>query len=375
MKGKLEQFKKNNLFRKFRTIGSASTSTVQYNGKQYIMLASNNYFGLNTHPSVTKAAKEAISNYGTSNGSSRLIANLKIQEDLEKEIASYKKCQSSLVYSSGYAANVGIISSIMNENDLILSDELNHASIIDGCRLSKSKTSIYKHCDVGDLSKKLKSSNKKRKQKSKTLVVTDTIFSMDGDSAPLKEIIELKKKYGFLLMTDDAHSTGIIDTNHKEIGIKMGTLSKALASQGGYAAGSKELIDYLRNFSRTFFFSSGLSPANCAAALSALKIIQKGKSLKKRLLANADYMRSGLLKMGFDARGNYQIIPVMTKDNNTTMKFQKLLEQNKIFVTGIRQPTVKEPRLRVSVMSTHTKTQLDLTLDAFEKSGKKLKLI
>jgi len=215
----------------------------------------------------------------------------------------------------------------------------------------------------------------KKTSKTKILVATDSIFSMDGDLAPLKEIIELKRKHNFMLMADDAHSIGVIDTNYPEIDIKMGTLSKALASQGGYAAGSKELIDYLRNFSRTFFFSSGLSPANCASALAALKIIRKDHKLKKKLLDNADYMRSGLLKLGFDAKGKYQIIPVITDGNKKTMQFQKLLEENGIFVTGIRQPTVKIPRLRISVMSTHTKEQLDKALAAFKLTGIKLEFL
>jgi 8-amino-7-oxononanoate synthase len=374
MKESIYNLKKNSLFRTFRTIKGASKNIVNYNGKQCIMLASNNYFGLNTHPKVIAAAKKALAKYGAGNCASRLVANLDLYEKLEKDIAKYKKCSSALLYSSGYAANLGIISSIAGKDTIILSDELNHASIIDGCRLSRAKIIIYKHCDISDLEIKLlkiKKSGKKRK----ILVVTDSVFSMDGDLAPLKQIIGLKKKFRFMLMADDAHATGIINTNFKGIDIHMGTLSKTIGSQGGYAAGSKDLIDYLRNFSRTFFFSTGLSPANTAAAIASLKIIKNDKTSRKKLLNNASYMRKNLLDLGFDAKGILQIIPIVIEDIKKTMQFQKMLEKEGVFVTGIRPPTVKIARLRISVMATHTQGQLDFALKAFEKAGIRLNLI
>ena len=264
MKAKLDELKRKNLFRELRTVTSSCSGTVKYKGKECIMLASNNYFGLNVNPKVISAAKKAVEKYGTGNEASRLIVNLDIHQKLEQEIAKYKNCKSAILYSSGYAANLGIISSVVGKGDFILSDELNHASIIDGCRLSKAEVKIYRHCDAEHLEKTLKVlAVKKRKNKEgKILVVTDSIFSMDGDIAPLKKIIGLKKKYSFILMVDDAHSIGVADTNFKEIDIHMGTLSKALGSQGGYCAGSKDLVDYLRNFSRSFMslmpFSGGL---------------------------------------------------------------------------------------------------------------------
>ena len=207
------------------------------------------------------------------------------------------------------------------------------------------------------------------------MVVTDSVFSMDGDIAPLKKIIGLKKFYSFMLMVDDAHAVGIINTNFKGIDIHMGTLSKILASQGGYVAGSKDLIDLIRKTSRPFMYSTGLSPVDTGCALEALKIIQKDNTLKIKLINNANYFRNGLKKIGFNILGDFQIIPLIIDDNKKTMRFQKLLEKDGIFVTGIRKPTVKEARLRISVMATHTRKQLDKALKAFEKNGIKLGLI
>lgn len=370
MKKELSELKKKDLYREFRTITGPNSSQVKLHNRNCIMLASNNYFNLNTHPKVKQAAKKAIEQYGTGNGSSRLIVNLNLHQTLEKEIAKYKKTKASLVYSSGYAANIGIISAVTDKNWIILSDELNHASIIDGCRLSKAKTIVYKHNDVDDLEKKLKTIKNKR-----ILVVTDSLFSMDGDVAPIKEIIKLKRQYDFMFMVDDAHATGIINTKAKGIDIYMGTLSKALASQGGYVTGSKDLVDYLRNKSRAFIYSTGLSPSDTASALQALKIIQTSISLKKKLLANASYLKNELNKTGFKVSGDYQILTIPTKDNQKTMQFQKQLEKHGIFVTGIRAPTVPTPRLRITVSSAHTKAQLQKAVKAFQKVGNDLDLI
>ncbi|MCH8003510.1 MAG: pyridoxal phosphate-dependent aminotransferase family protein [Nanoarchaeota archaeon] len=370
IKQKLKDIKGKNLFREFRTITSSCDSIVRFNGKECIMLASNNYFGLNTDPRVIAAGKRALDKYGSGNVASRLIVNLDLHEKLEKDIARYKKCQAALVYSGGFSANIGIISSVVGKGDAILSDELNHASIIDGCRLSKADVVVYKHCDIEDLESKLS----KLKNKN-ILVVTDSVFSMDGDVAPLKEIINLKRKYSFTFMVDDAHATGIVDTNLEGIDIHMGTLSKTLGSQGGYAAGSNELIDFLRNTSRPFMYSTGLSPADTASALEALKIMQEYKTLRTRLINNASYFRKRLKNMGFKVFGDLQIIPLIIGDNKKTMKFQKLLEEDGIFVTGIRFPTVKSARLRISVMATHTRKQLNKALYSFKKNGIKLGLL
>ena len=373
IKERLRQLKRKNLFREFRTITSSCSSTVTYRGKEHIMLASNNYFGLNTHPKVIAAAKKAIGKYGTGNAASRLVVNLDLHEKLEKELAKYKKCEASLVYSSGFAANLGIISSIVGNGDVILSDELNHASIIDGCRLSRAEIVTYKHCDTRDL--ELRLSKIKKNKKRKILVVTDSVFSMHGDLAPIEKIINLKKKRQFLLMADDAHATGILDTNFDGVDLHMGTLSKALGSEGGFVAASREIFDYLRNTSRPFMYSTGLSPSSTGAALAALEIIRNGGALKKALLSNAQYLRNGLKKAGFSAGGELQIIPVFIGDNKKAMAFQKLLEEDKIFVTGIRPPTVPKAMLRVSVSAAHSKRQLDKALKAFKKIGIKLNLL
>ena len=367
---KLKDIKSKNLFRKFRTITSSCDNVVKFKGKEHIMLASNNYFGLNTDSRVIAAGKKALDKYGSGNVASRLIVNLDLHDKLEKEIAKYKKCQAALVYSSGFGTNLGIIGSVVGKDDVILSDELNHASIIDGCKLSKAEVIVYRHCDVKDLESKLSKIRNKD-----ILVVTDSVFSMDGDVAPLKDIIKLKRKYSFMLMIDDAHSTGIIDTNFNDVDIHMGTLSKTIGSQGGYAAGSKELVDFLRNTSRPFMYSTGLSPADTASAIEALKIISKDKSLRTKLLKNANYLRNGLRKMGFEVFGELQIMALIIGNNKKTMKLQKLLEKDGIFVTGIRYPTVKSARLRISVMATHTRKQLNKALSVFEKAGIKLGLI
>lgn len=374
IKKDLKDLKSKNLFREFRTIKSSPGSIVKFKNKDFIMLASNNYFGLNTNPKIISAVKKAIEKYGTGNTGSRLVINFDIHNELENEIAKYKKCENALIYTSGYAANLGVLSCIMGENDLILSDELNHVSIIDGCRLSKADIITYKHCNIGDLENKIKNSSKYKN----ILVVTDSIFSMDGNLAPLNEIIKLKKKYKFIFMVDNAHAEGIIDTNSKQIDINMGTLSKAIPSQGGYIAGSKDLIDFLKNKSKPFMYSTGLSPADTAAALESLKIINKDKKLGANLLKNADYLRNKLKALGFNTgKSKLQIIPVIIGSSSLTMKFQKLLEKENIFVTGIRPPTVpeKSARLRVSVMATHTKKQLDATIRTFKKIGISLGLI
>jgi len=370
LKRKISYLKAKNLFREFRTINSSCSNVVKFKGKEYIMLASNNYFGLNTHPRVIAAGKKALEKYGSGNVASRLIVNLDLHEKLEKEISRYKKCRAALIYSSGFGTNVGIVSSVVGKNDVILSDEFNHASIIDGCRLSKADVIVYKHCNVKDLRSKLSEASNRN-----ILVVTDSVFSMDGDIALLSSIIKLKKKYPFSLMVDDAHAVGIVDTNLKGIDIHMGTLSKTIGSQGGYVTGNKELIDFLRNTSRPFMYSTGLSPADTACALESFKIINKNKSLRFKLLKNADYLRKGLRNMGFEISNGLQIIPLIIGDNKRTMEFQKLLENDGIFVTGIRYPTVKSARLRISVMATHTRKQLSKALHSFKKNGIKLGLI
>ena len=358
----LKKLKRNRLYRSFRTISSSNESTVTYKGKEMIMLASNNYFGLNNHPDVKKAGIAAIKKYGVGNGASRLVVNLDIQNSLEKAIAAYKHEEAALVFTSGYTANVGIISSLMGEDGIILSDELNHASVIDGCRLSKASVLVYNHCNMTDFEMQLKKVKGKQ-----ILVVTDSVFSMVGDVAPLQEMIALKKKYRFKLMIDDAHATGIVDTNFSGVDIHMGTLSKSLGNQGGYVAGSQDLIDFLKNKSRPFFFSTGLNPVNCAGALEALKIIQKDKTLKKKLLSNAAYLRDGLRDLGYTISGDLHILALVLPSIAMTMRFQVELEKLGIFVTGIRPPTVPEPMLRISVMATHTKKDLDQALLAFSK--------
>ncbi|MDA1196908.1 MAG: pyridoxal phosphate-dependent aminotransferase family protein [Nanoarchaeota archaeon] len=361
-KNLLTKLRSKKLLRTFRTIDSANDHSVQFSGKDVVMMASNNYFGLNVHPEVVEASCAAVKKYGVGNVASRLVVNLSIQNELEKALAAYKKKEACLVFSSGYAANVGVVSSVVGEGAIILSDELNHASIVDGCKLSKAVTCVYNHCDVAHLELLLKEHAGK-----KILVVTDSIFSMDGDRAPLEAIINLKKKYGFVLMVDDAHATGIIDTSFPDIDICVGTLSKTLGSQGGYVCGSRNLIDFFSNSSRSFMYSTGLNPGACGGALAALLVLEREKDLRNRLLENVVYLKAGLSKIGLRVEGGYQILTLSTESNEKTMRCQEILEREGVFVTGIRKPSVASPRLRITAMATHTRDELDTAIRAFEK--------
>jgi 8-amino-7-oxononanoate synthase len=358
----LDGLRRKKLFREFRTLDSASNHSVQVDGKEMVMLASNNYFGLNTHAEVVAGAEAALRKYGAGNVASRLIVNLKIQDELEGALAAYKQKEACLVFSSGYAANVGVLSSVVGEDAVILSDELNHASIVDGCKLSKATTCVYNHCDVAHLELLLKEHVGK-----KILVVTDSIFSMDGDRAPLEALVGLKNKYGFILMVDDAHATGVLDTHFPEIDICLGTLSKSLGNQGGFVCGSKDLIDFLRNSARAFMYSTGLSPASCGGALAALSVLDRETEMRERLLEHVVYLKAGMRKLGLQVEGDYHILTLATGTNEKTMKCQELLEKEGVFVTGIRTPSVSSPRLRITAMATHTKGELEKALRAFEK--------
>ncbi|WP_218838004.1 aminotransferase class I/II-fold pyridoxal phosphate-dependent enzyme [Candidatus Methanoperedens nitratireducens] len=287
---------------------------------------------------------------------------------LEEKIAKFKGTEDALVFSTGYMANIGIISAVMNKGDLIISDELNHASIIDACSLSRAGVKVYPHRDVSCIEKILRASKHPKK-----LIITDGIFSMDGDIAPLPEIVELGERYDAMVMVDDAHATGVLgqhctgtaDYFNVDVDINMGTLSKALASTGGYVAGSDELIDYLRNRARSFIFTTALSPPSVAAAKAAIDIIEKEKPAKK-LWQNVALYKKGLTDIGITINSETQIIPVMTGDAKTTMEAAAELERLGIFAQGIRPPTVPEGRgrIRTSLMATHSEQDINDSLDA-----------
>ncbi|MCL4479322.1 MAG: 8-amino-7-oxononanoate synthase [Deltaproteobacteria bacterium] len=368
----LSSIKERDLFRFMRTIRSAQGPVVNIDGRDIILLCSNNYLGLANHPELMNDAIKAINRYGVGSGASRLISgNMGPHEQLEQDIADFKQTESALVFNSGYHANIGIISAIAYTDTAVLSDELNHASIIDGIRLSKANIFIYRHRDTSMAEDILKSLEQKKK-----LIVTDSVFSMDGDIAPLKELAELAERYDALLMVDEAHATGILGKHGRgavelfelsgRVHIQMGTLGKALGVFGAYAAGDRLLIDYLINKSRSFIFTTSLPPALCSASRKAIELIRNHPELREALKENIKIMRDGLRNMGFEIPdAPTPIIPVIIGDSKKTMEFSSLLFDRGVFVSGIRPPTVPPgtSRLRITVSASHTKEMLYKSLD------------
>ncbi|MFZ3065073.1 MAG: 8-amino-7-oxononanoate synthase [Nitrospirota bacterium] len=372
------------LYRRLRMVESEQASKVVIDGKEVILLSSNNYLGLANHPKIKEAAKEAIDKYGTGSGAARLISgNCILYKELEEKIAEFKNTEAALVFGSGYLANISILSTVVKEGDLILSDELNHASIIDGCRLSMAKKVIYRHKDTRHIEEIL-SKNKTKK----ILIVTEGVFSMDGDIAPLPEIIDIAKRYSAIVMVDDAHGTGVLGKRGKGtaehfgigkgIDIHMGTLGKALGAYGAYAAGDKGLIEFLINKARGFIFTTALPPSVLASAITAIEVLEEEPHLIKRLWENRDYFVSGLKALGFDTMGcETPIIPIFIGKAEKALKMSDGLFEQGVYVPAIRPPTVPEDtcRLRLTVMAAHTKEDLDIALMAFEKVGKGLNII
>jgi 8-amino-7-oxononanoate synthase len=384
----LKEIKANKLFRIMRKIESAQKPVVRIDGRDIILMCSNNYLGLANHPALIKKAVSAIKRYGVAAGASRLISgNMTPHEQLEHDIALFKKTESALVFNSGYNANTGIISAIANNDTAILSDEFNHASIIDGIRLSRSQVYIYKHRDVTMVEDILRSINSgsNGKRLKKKLIVTDSVFSMDGDIAPLKELVMLAEKDNALIMIDEAHATGVLGKNGRgaaemfgvsdKIHIQMGTLGKALGSFGAYAAGSKSLVEYLMNKSRSFIFTTALPPAVCAVSSRAIELVQQHPELRQKLKDNINFLRNGLRSIGFTiANDPTPIIPVIIGDADKTMQLSSMLFERGIFVSGIRPPSVPEgtSRLRMTVTAAHTRQMLEKVLEAMKQVTKKM---
>lgn len=338
---------------------------VKRNNQEFIMMASNNYLGLTHDLRVQQAAKYAVEQYGTGSGGARLTSGtFPLFNELELGVADFKHTEQALVFNTGYMANVGTITALMNKNSVIISDELNHASIIDGCRLSGAHIERYKHKDVEHAEYILK--NYKSAYK---MIITDGVFSMDGDIAPLDKLYELGKEYNALLMVDDAHSTGVLGngrgTAHHfgltDVDVQLGTLSKALGSVGGYVAGRKELIEYLVNYSRSFIFSTALSPADIGAALEALTIVKNEPLVVEQLNENTAYMANKLQSMGIECDDETPIFPIIVGDNERALSLAYELELRGIIITAIRPPTVPvgESRLRMTVTAAHSQEQLD----------------
>jgi len=381
----LNRLKAKGLYRVLRTIESAQGAKVLIEGKELLLLCSNDYLGLANHPKVREAAKTAIDSYGFGSGASRLVSgSMNPHSMLEERLAEFKGTEAALLFNSGYAANTGIIPALAGREDMIFSDRLNHASIVDGCRLSMAEVRRYRHADAGHLEELLKARDSGGK-----LVITDAVFSMDGDMAPLPEMAALAKKYNSMLMIDDAHGMGVLGAGGRgtaeemgldpgDIDIHMGTLGKALGGFGAYVAGSRELIDYLINSARPFIYSTALPPSTAAAALAALDIVTGEPKRRERLKENADFMKNGLAGLGFDTGDTKTpIIPLMAGSAERACSMMEALLEEGIFAQAIRPPTVPEgrARIRVTVTSEHSMDDLEMALGAFEVAGKKAGLL
>ena len=353
---------------------------VRRDDKEYLMMESNNYLGLTFDERVIEGAIKGAQQYGTGSGGSRLVSGtFPLFTDLERELAKFKNTEKALVFNTGYMANVGTISAIADKNTIIFSDALNHASIIDGCRLSRGSVKAYNHCDVDELKYLLKEVERNTRK----LIVTDGVFSMDGDIAPLDKLYELSREYNALLMVDDAHATGTIGSGHgtaayygleKEVDIQLGTLSKSLGSVGGYVAANSTIIDYLVNMSRSFIFSTALSPADIGAALATLHVLESDTSVLRRLQNNVNYMADCLNSIGIYATNDTPMFPILIGSNEDTLTVSNYLYNAGIIGTAIRPPTVPvgESRIRLTVTAAHNKEQIDYVCQSLHNALKQL---
>lgn len=371
-KCELDSLREKNLLRSLKTVGNDQGPEVLHQGKTYLNFSSNNYLGLANHPELIQASVAATKKYGVGSGASRLITgSMQLHEELEQALARFKGTEAALVFNSGYHANMGIIPALVGKNDVVFSDELNHASLIDGARLSRAALKIYGHADMGKLAQALQQS--RQSAVGSRLIVTDSVFSMDGDLAPLQQIMELAEQYDAWVFVDEAHATGVfgkkgrglvehfvIPSTHPRL-IQMGTLGKALGSFGAYVCGSKELIEFFINRARTFIYTTSLPPAVLAAAIAALVLIQKDQSLKDQLWENIAYFGARL-----KIKNSSPIFPIIIGEAAKTMEISQKLFEAGIWAQGIRPPTIPPgtARLRLTLMATHSRAQLDHCLDA-----------
>lgn len=378
---KLKKIKLDQLYRFLIPMENNAGPEITIKKRKYISFSSNNYLGLADYNKIKTSAIYFIRKYGVGTAASRLVCgNNPVHEMLEKKIAEFKKTEAALVFSSGYMANLGVISSIMDEGDAIFSDELNHASLVDACRFSKAKVFIYPHNSVNVLKNWL---NKKNNFKKK-LIVTETVFSMNGDISPLPEIAELARKHNCLLMVDEAHAIGVFGENgrglaehfkmEKNIDISMGTLSKSIGAFGGFIASDKLLIELLKNKARSFIYTTALPAGIAASAISAIEVMKNEPDRKKQLWSNLTYLKEQLINAGLDIlNSESQIIPIVIGDNKKALSLSRYLFDNGLFVPAMRPPTVPKgtSRLRISVTALHKKRHIDLLLDILLRGIKK----
>jgi glycine C-acetyltransferase len=383
----LEDLKGKGLYNVIDPLESPNGPMIKINGKQLVNLSSNNYLGLATDERLKQAAAEAIETFGVGAGAVRTInGTLKLHVELEEKLAEFKHTEAAIAYQSGFNCNMAAISAVMDKNDAILSDELNHASIIDGCRLSRAKIIRVNHSDMEDLRAKAKEA-KESGQYNKIMVITDGVFSMDGDIALLPEIVKIAEEFDLITYVDDAHGSGVLGDGagtvkhfglSDRIDFQIGTLSKAIGVVGGYVAGKKNLIDWLKVRSRPFLFSTSLTPADVAASKKSIEILMESTELNKKLWENGDYLKKGLKELGFNI-GNSEtpITPCIIGEESLTQQFSKRLNEEGVYAKAIVFPTVPQGTGRVRNMPTaaHTKEMLDQAIATYEKVGKEMGII
>jgi glycine C-acetyltransferase len=376
---------------RLRVLDDEQAPVCTFDGKKVINLASNNYLGLTTHPKLREAALDATRRYGVGSGAVRTIAGtMKIHMELEEKIARFKNVEACVVFQSGFTANAGTVSAILGKEDFIISDQLNHASIIDGARLSRAKILVFEHKNVADAEAKLDSV---KDQPGRKLLITDGVFSMDGDIGALPGLCDLAEKYGAIMMVDDAHASGVLGRNgrgtvdhfkvHGRVDIQVGTLSKAIGALGGYVCGTRELIDFLYHRARPFLFSTSHPPSVAATCIAAFDVLENEPGRIEKLWENTRFWKKELGLLGFDIGGHATpasetpITPIIIGDGKLTMDFSRELFQEGVLGTGIAYPTVPEGKARVRTImtATHTKEELEQALEVLEKVGRRMGIL
>ena len=387
----LEDIKRKGTYFRLRVLEDEQAPVCTFDGKKVINLASNNYLGLTTHPKLREAALEATKKYGVGSGAVRTIAGtMKIHMELEEKIARFKNVEACVVFQSGFTANAGTVSAVLGKEDFIISDQLNHASIIDGARLSRAKILVFNHKDVGHAEQQLASV---KDQPGKKLLISDGVFSMDGDIGPLPGLCAVAEKYGAIMMVDDAHSSGVLGRNgrgtidhfgmHGRVDIQVGTLSKAIGALGGYVCGTRDLIDFLYHRARPFLFSTSHPPSVAATCIAAFDVLEQEPERIEKLWDNTRFWKKELGLLGFDIGGKTTpasetpITPIIIGDGRLTMDFSKELFKEGVLGTGIAFPTVPEgkARIRTIMTATHTQDELTRALDVLKKVGRRMGIL
>lgn len=387
----MDELKQKGTYFHLRILDDQQEPVCTYDGKRVINLASNNYLGLTAHPKLCEAAIEATRKYGVGSGAVRTIAGtMRIHMELEEKIARFKNVEACVVFQSGFTANAGTVSAILGKDDFIISDELNHASIIDGARLSRAKVKVFRHRDIAHAEELLQ---EVQKEPGRKLLITDGVFSMDGDIGPVDKLCDLADKYGAIMMVDDAHASGVLGRNgrgsvdhfhcHGRVDVQVGTLSKAIGALGGYVCGTRDLIDYLYHRARPFLFSTSHPPSVAATCIAAFDILENEPERIERLWDNTRYFKKQLAAAGFNIGGvntpasETPITPIILGEGRVAMEFSRKLFDAGVMATGIAFPTVPEgkARIRTIMTSEHTRTQLDQALETMTRVGKQMAIL